>query len=141
MKLNPQQLTRFVDAKYFNRGKEYFNDGLIKIITRSSSKVTAKVAGTTVYSVILCLAGDVLGGTCTCPAFTDYGPCKHVAAVGLAVMTTPSGVYELDVYAAERIEEFDDFEKALNRKTKAELIEFIIDLTASYPEIIEDLPL
>ena len=44
----------------------------------------AQVAGTEDYRVNLIGKGETIKGECTCPAFDDYGFCKHMVATALS---------------------------------------------------------
>ena len=47
-------------------------------------RVLAQVAGTEDYRTELTGRGRDIGGHCSCPAFRDWGICKHMVAVALA---------------------------------------------------------
>ncbi|MDM8335232.1 SWIM zinc finger family protein [Wolbachia pipientis] len=42
--------------------------------------------GAYVYRITLRCNGPLLSGGCSCPAFVYYGPCKHMAATGFALI-------------------------------------------------------
>ncbi|MEY2392910.1 SWIM zinc finger family protein [Wolbachia endosymbiont of Tettigetta isshikii] len=58
----------------------------MQIISVNESKSKSKVVGSTVYQVTLWYDGPLLGGECSYPAFVYYGPCKHMAATGFALI-------------------------------------------------------
>ncbi len=86
MTLSEVQLNRFVDQRYIDRGRAYSERGLVVLDSVTDREAHAFCVGGQVYSVRLALSRNRLGGTCTCPAFGDFGPCKHIAAVALAIM-------------------------------------------------------
>lgn len=68
----------------FARGEEYHRSGQVQILTVESKRVLAQVAGTEDYRTELTGRGGDIGGHCSCPAFRDWGFCKHMVAVVLA---------------------------------------------------------
>lgn len=72
-----------VGDRAFARGEAYHRDGLVEILGRGPDRVLAQVAGTEDYRTILTHGGG-FDGECSCPAFAQYGSCKHMAAVALA---------------------------------------------------------
>jgi uncharacterized Zn finger protein len=136
MKLTQQQIKAFIDDRYIERGKAYLAQGMVQLLDNSSHHVSASCAGTRLYRVELAMAGSRLSGTCNCPAFSDFGPCKHMAATALACIDgggkapSPSPTYLAQKKAA------DDLEKRLKRKTKAELIDIILTVIDNDPEFL-----
>jgi uncharacterized Zn finger protein len=74
----------FVGDKAFARGEAYWRDGLVTIIDMNAARVRAQVSGTENYRTTVTGRGADIGGDCSCPAFSDFGPCKHIAATALA---------------------------------------------------------
>ena len=70
--------------KVFARGEAYHLDGQVQILTIEPKRVLAQVAGTEDYRTELTGRGRDIGGHCSCPAFRDWGVCKHMVAVALA---------------------------------------------------------
>src|SRR5215472_8808591 len=70
-------------AKVFARGEDYCRDGHVVILSIEPERVLAQVAGTEDYRTELTGRGKKIGGTCSCPAFEDWGFCKHTVAVAL----------------------------------------------------------
>jgi uncharacterized Zn finger protein len=68
----------------FGRGEAYFRDGRVDILANEPRRVLARVAGTEDYRVNLLGGGESIKGECDCPAFEDYGFCKHMVATALA---------------------------------------------------------
>ncbi len=77
MKINERDIKSFISEPYFSRGREYVESRSIKIGDVTETSVKGKIVGSYVYSVQLSLGKSGLSGRCTCPAFTDFGPCKH----------------------------------------------------------------
>lgn len=70
--------------KAFARGEAYFRGGQVEILTLEPASVVAQVTGTEDYRTVLSGRGKKIGGECSCPAFEDWGFCKHMVAVALA---------------------------------------------------------
>ena len=77
-------LKRLAGAAVFSRGETYHRDGRVEILALEARRVLARVAGTEAYRVNLLGSGEAIKGECTCPAFDDYGFCKHMVATALA---------------------------------------------------------
>ena len=70
--------------KVFARGEDYHRSGQVQILTIEPKRVLAQVAGSEDYRTELTGRGGNIGGHCACPAFRDWGVCKHMVAVALA---------------------------------------------------------
>ncbi len=80
-----QTLKRLVEPHIQERGKTYYFDGRVALITTSSEIISAQVRGTGKYDVVLVRSGEVLNVSCTCRYFADTSDCcKHVWATVLA---------------------------------------------------------
>jgi uncharacterized Zn finger protein len=140
MKLNRRDLVCYIDEPYFSRGEEYVQQRLVKISSMSDTWIKGKIVGTNVYAVKLEYKHNELSGICSCPAFEQFGPCKHLAALGLALLAYHCGKYQdVDKKLEGDIEEYESFEKSLKRKNKSELIEMLIQVSNWYPDIVYDL--
>jgi uncharacterized Zn finger protein len=71
--------------KVFERGVAYHQAGQVEILSVEPRRVVARVAGTEDYRSVLTGAGSDIDGTCSCPAFSDWGFCKHLVAVALTM--------------------------------------------------------
>lgn len=76
------QIAEFVDPGTFQRGKAYYEEGRVELLTDNpaADQVQALVDGNRVYTVNLGQDGDELFGRCSCPVGWD---CKHVVATAL----------------------------------------------------------
>ncbi|WCR59309.1 MAG: hypothetical protein PG978_000745 [Wolbachia endosymbiont of Ctenocephalides felis wCfeF] len=86
MRLYHRDIEYLIKEPYLSRGRDYFNKGKVQIISVNESQSKSKVVGSTVYQVTLWYDGPLLGGECSYPAFVYYGPCKHMAATGFALI-------------------------------------------------------
>ncbi len=139
MNVTLEQIKGLVEEPYFSRGEKYFKDRMIKISSVSEVEVKAKVLGSVVYAVELFLKNEQLDGRCSCPAFHDIGPCKHIAAVGIALIAHKKGKYQASFGCVDQIDEYEKFETVLKSKSKNELISIILRMSSSCPEIIYEL--
>jgi uncharacterized Zn finger protein len=139
MNISYEEVRRLAAEPYFSRGKEYFDDRLVDLLSVSSDSVKACVAGTQVYTVTLKRKDRIIEAICTCPAFDDFGPCKHLVAVGLAVLEHHRNGYKPSHEFLERMRERQKIEKFLKSKNKKELIELIWELNNQLPEVLYEL--
>jgi uncharacterized Zn finger protein len=68
----------------FARGEAYWRDGQVQLLAIEPGRVLAEVAGTEDYRIALRGQGRTIDGECSCPAFSDWGFCKHMVATALA---------------------------------------------------------
>lgn len=132
MKITAEQIIELIDERYRERGMQILRDGMVELLKITDTTASAKCLGTRMYRVELELDDGKLVGDCTCPAFDDFGPCKHMAAVAHAVRQTgyaPSEEYEYEKEEAERLE------KHLLSKKKPQLVSMIMQMIADDPEL------
>ncbi len=135
MHITPAHLENLVEERYRKRGEQYYADGIVELTSVTDKKAVAKCAGTRLYTTTINLNGNSLSGKCSCPAFDDFGPCKHMAATAYAVMNkknyAPSEAFH-------DIKEMDEqLQRVLQRKTKAELIDIIYQYVADDPDLYD----
>uniref|UniRef100_UPI004057C3B6 SNF2 helicase associated domain-containing protein n=1 Tax=Acetatifactor sp. TaxID=1872090 RepID=UPI004057C3B6 len=69
-----------------NRGRQYYNKGLVQGLRQNGSNYTAEVIGSVVYDVSVQLTNENRPKmTCDCPYADDGNRCKHMAAVLYAI--------------------------------------------------------
>jgi uncharacterized Zn finger protein len=66
--------------KVFARGAAYHEDERVEIVSFDGARVRARVIGSEVYRCELVGSGKKFSGKCSCPAFSDWGFCKHLVA-------------------------------------------------------------
>lgn len=79
-------LLELAGEKFFERGEAYHAQGTVELAYYAQDALIAKVSGTHPYLVEMKVGKDGLEAKCTCPAFDDFGVCKHIVAAGLALM-------------------------------------------------------
>lgn len=82
--LTEEALLEAAGPTSFHRGEEYV--GYVRGLRVVGSGATASIQARRVYLVDLSWAGGRVNGTCTCPHHADGNFCKHLVAVGLAVV-------------------------------------------------------
>lgn len=55
----------------------------MEILRQEPGRVAARVSGTEDHRTVPTGSGTDIGGQCSCPAFEDWGFCKHLVAVAL----------------------------------------------------------
>ncbi|WP_176719407.1 SWIM zinc finger family protein [Rhodohalobacter halophilus] len=122
------------------RGVDYLHQGRVENLSFEGDKTwTARVHGSFTYSVRIQLLNDeVARGSCSCP-YADSAPCKHIAAVLLALEDEAIDWMEMDIVEEDKSppKTPDDFEELLESATKKELIE-AIQKTAIFNAQIEE---
>jgi hypothetical protein len=78
-----EALRRLVGDKVFARGLAYHQAGQVTILAIEPGRVIARVSGSVDYRAVLTGSGARIGGECSCPAFEDFGFCKHLVATAL----------------------------------------------------------
>lgn len=121
--------------KVYSRGAIYHEDGQAEIISIERSRVLARVTGTEIYRSELRGKGKRFSGNCSCPAFSDWGFCKHLVATALAANDlTPEAVEQ----AANRFSKIRDH---LRAKGVEPLVEMIINFAEHDAELLRTLEL
>jgi len=127
-------LRKRAGEKVFARGEDYHRDGHVVLLAVEQARVLAQVEGSEDYRVELNGQGKAIGGDCSCPAFEDWGVCKHMVATALAVNSAGSEGEEA-VGALTRIREH------LKKKDVKVLVEMIVELAADDPALFRRLDL
>ncbi len=67
------------------RGEEIVRAGSLRISEATPTACTAYVQGTSTYMVELTWTGGQFNGWCSCPAYKNWGPCKHMFATAFVL--------------------------------------------------------
>jgi uncharacterized Zn finger protein len=124
-------IRRRAGAKTFERGKEYFDDDCVEILSLEPKRVVAQVAGTEDYRTVVTADGKEISGECSCPAFGDFGFCKHMVAAALAA--NAAGDDSEAASAVPRVREH------LQAKSKDQLVDMVLELAELQPELLRKL--
>jgi uncharacterized Zn finger protein len=128
-------LREFAGGKVFARGVAYHEDGQVEIVSIDNARVVARVIGSEVYRSQLDGTGKKFSGECSCPAFSDWGFCKHLVATALAANDLHPGELEK---ATSRLTKIRDF---LRAKGVEPLVEMIMGIAERDPELLRDIEL
>jgi len=104
----------------YQRGYAYYSEGRVGPLSISNSRITAEVAGTQQYSVVLHHTAKLFEGHCTCPASDNFDFCKHCVAVSLSYY-----------YQTQTNQELPD------RSSKNQVLDYLHTLTK--PQLAEEL--
>ena len=121
--------------KVFARGVDYHEDGQVEIVTLDRTRVLARVIGSEVYRCELVGMGKKFSGECSCPAFSDWGFCKHLVATALTANGLGSEALE---QASGR---FAKIREHLRGKGVEGLVEIVVGLAERDPSLLKELEL
>jgi tetratricopeptide (TPR) repeat protein len=120
-------------GKAFARGQEYYRGGSVELLSVTPKRVVAQVAGTEDYRTVLTGRGKELDGECSCPAFEDWGFCKHMVATALAANATGDDV------ESEGADTLSRMRKYLESKSAGGLVDMILELAERDPDLFRKL--
>ncbi len=84
MKPTIEKIRALCTESSFQRGAEYFHEGLVSDLEQSGNQITAVVSGTSEYEVTINLDAENIQAYCTCP-YDWGGYCKHIVAALMAL--------------------------------------------------------
>lgn len=119
--------------KVFARGQAYHRQGAVQILAFEQKRVLAQVAGTEDYHTMLTGRGAEIEGDCSCPAFEDWGFCKHMVATALAANAWNGPV------AGEGADGLAHIRAHLKDMGADALVELIVELAARDPVLFRKL--
>jgi hypothetical protein len=119
----------------FSRGASYHRSGSVTILSIEPNRVLARVAGTGDYRTVLTGRGTKIGGECSCPAFDEWGFCKHMVAAALAANDAGGGGDASEAGALTRIR------RHLQKQKVDALIAMILDLAERDVDLFRTLEL
>jgi hypothetical protein len=132
-RFDPATVRELAGGKTFARGKDYYRDGSVEIVSLGPKRVVAQVAGTDDYRTVLTGRGTDIDGECSCPAFEDQGFCKHMVATALAANDVRDGA---EAEAADALQRIRDHLKSKNVDA---LVDMILELAEDNPELFRKL--
>lgn len=115
-------LRKQAGAKVFARGEEYHRDGQVDLLSVERDRVLARVLGSEDYRTVLRGRGKKIRGECSCPAFRDWGFCKHLVATALATNEVADEGWEKKPSVLDRIRAH------LKQKGVDALVEMVVEL-------------
>lgn len=90
----PPDFDRLFPERVRRRGQEYVDLGRVHEMEIDPDAIRARVDGEVSYWVVLRPTSEETLGTCDCPAFREFGPCKHMYAVALVASRELGGASE-----------------------------------------------
>ena len=117
---NEVDLRRAAGERSFGRGLGYL-DAVIDLEI-GVDQVTATVYGTDAYEIVLILDSDGVTGECSCPYGRDGFFCKHLVAVGLAVLGQADDVPRQRAAAAAKTQSLESWLEGLSREELLTLV-------------------
>lgn len=126
-------LRRLVGEKVFERGESYHRAGHVRILLIEPQRVLAQVTGTEDYRTELIGRDGQINHACSCPAFADWGFCKHIVAVALTANAAGIGAGAEGVGTLSRIRDH------LRQKGVDALVGMIVDLAERDPALFRKL--
>ena len=119
-------IEQLAEPKIMERGKNYYEDGLIIGAVIRENKLEAFCHGSQIYRVTATIAENKISMTdCTCP-YDWGGICKHRVALLLTYLHEPGKFIERPTIA-----------KLLAKKSKDDLIDLIEQMLAQHTTLIE----
>ncbi|MEZ9911384.1 hypothetical protein BCS93_18120 [Vibrio breoganii] len=109
-----ERIKSAIEDKTYQRGVALANKGKVFKVQTKGSTVMGEVLGTHRYSVALDGVAH-LYGTCTCPAADFQSICKHMVALAI-------------VYEKGSSNNLPSLENWLNKKSKAELLQSLVEV-------------
>lgn len=104
----------------------------MEILSDDGSRLRARVIGSERYRCELRGQGENITGSCSCPAFTDFGFCKHLVATALVATASTAGGLPVP-------DRFQPVRAHLHRLGETRLIEMILDLADHDPALFDRL--
>ena len=110
-------------ARYFERGEDYFQRGLVMQLTERNGDVSALVRGTRDYAVVMRLDYGIAAYECSCPVGIRGEFCKHCVATALAWIKEqePNSLPDPATNTSRRDSQAPDLPAWLLKQTKKKL--------------------
>ncbi len=121
--------------KVFARGADYHDDERVEIVTIDRTRALARVIGSEAYRCELVGMGTKFSGECSCPAFSDWGFCKHLVATALTANSLGSGALEQASSRFAKIREY------LRTKGVEGLVKMVVGLAERDSSLLKELEL
>ena len=125
--LDEDLLMALAGDRYFKRGVDYFERGLVHSLAQYDERIVAEVYGMETYQTQLWLQDDELMSRCTCPLGVEGLFCKHCVAVGLAWIDEPPPYRPAGEAPAKTGVTMEDVRDYLARQDRDMLVRMILD--------------
>ncbi len=117
MKIEIKELEKKFDSTIWQRGKEYYTEGLIGNVIKSGNRIKAESYGNSTYRLEVDL--KEMSMKCSCPC--DFN-CKHLAALIIWLKNN-------------KIADLSEQVSFLNSMTKSELVSILGTILEKYPDM------
>ncbi|MEL6539207.1 MAG: hypothetical protein AAFP93_00285 [Bacteroidota bacterium] len=135
IEITEEQLRELVIEPFFSQGEECFEERMVELLEKDTSKIHGRAIDNTVYFPTLYFDDGELSGICSCHPFQVYGPCKHMAATGLAwIAKSQHGTYKPSPAYEARMLFFDTVYYILGQKSKKDLVSLLMDVIIDDPK-------
>jgi uncharacterized Zn finger protein len=124
-------LKEMVGPKVFARGEGYAEAGYVELVDTDEDAILAHVHGSETY--VVDMTPSMNAGLCTCPAFEDWGFCKHLVAVAMVYNDSTENELKGVRGRMSRLRE------GLALEDREALIARLVDLARRYPEVLTDI--
>jgi len=116
-------------ARYFERGEDYFQRGLVMQLTERNGDVSALVRGTRDYAVVIRQDNGISAYECSCPVGIRGDFCKHCVATALAWIKEqePDSLPDPATNMSRRDSQTPDLHAWLLKQTKEKLAGMLLD--------------
>ena len=128
MRFDVASLRKIAGDKVFSRAQAYFQGGRVEILFVGPDGVRARVAGREYYRTVIKGRDKAIAGECSCPAYEDWGICKHVVATALAVNAGEGVAKELAAAQAR-----------IRSHLKSQSTDALVDMILEYAEMDPEL--
>ena len=125
--LDQDLLRDLAGDRYYQRGVDYFERGLVRSLAEYDGRIVADVSGTESYQVQLWLENGDLMSRCSCPLGVDDLFCKHCVAVGLAWIAEPPPYRPASETPARKGTTMDDVHEYLTQQSHYALVQLILN--------------
>ncbi len=86
------------------RGREYYREGRVTVVSLDDESATCKVRGTSIYTVVLRAESEKnLAASCSCPYAAGGHVCKHIIAAALKVSESVASIEDRWDYRLSRL--------------------------------------
>ncbi|MDP3853869.1 SWIM zinc finger domain-containing protein [Phenylobacterium sp.] len=126
-------LRKAAGDKMFARGQGYFEQDAVDVVAADEGRLLARVFGTETYRVELLRRARGFAGSCTCPAFDDWGVCKHMIA--LALWGNAAAPEDMEIARVR----WDRLRAPLLALDREALVDKVLDMLLADPEALDAL--
>jgi len=122
--LNLKTIKDYAPGRALERGRDYYERGLVRDLTEHNGSIIARVKGGHTYTVKMDIdVGDDFDYSCTCPMNDEGEFCKHCVAAALAWIDSKESKNK----KIPPVLNFNDVENYLHTLDKSLLVEMLME--------------